>query len=167
VIQVDEGSTVDLTAAPDASVLTGNGLTGPPPGNTPRIGWASGGFDTARITLGSSTQPTTRLTARSAGMAWVQASFLVGSAQSPYTFKVVLRPELDNPATVITKDQFDLIMNILNVLHPVGVEVNTAGIRSHVIEVQGDLAQANPDYTYPKFRIRGVPPPQVKATDHG
>jgi hypothetical protein len=68
---------------------------------------------------------------------------------------------------VITKDQHDLIMNILNVLHPVGVEVNTAAIRAHVVELQGNLSQANPDYTYPKFRVRGPLPRQARGPANG
>jgi hypothetical protein len=98
----------------------------------------------------------------------VQASYSVGDSPAPYTFQVRLRADLDNPATVITKDQHDLIMNALNALHPIGVEVNTALIRAHVVEVQGDqLLQANPEYTYPKFRVRGVLPPQVRKAGRG
>ena len=100
-------------------------------------------------------------------MAWVQASYLIGDKPTPYTFQVRLRPDLDTPDTVITKDQFDLIMNVLNVLHPVGVEVNTAAIRAHVVELQGKLANTNPDFTFPKFRVRGPLPRQVKGPTDG
>lgn len=97
----------------------------------------------------------------------MQASYLIGGQAVPYTFQVRLRPELDTATTVITKDQHDLIMNILNVLHPVGVEVNTAAIRAHVVELQGDLSQANPDYTYPRFRVRGPLPPRARRPADG
>jgi hypothetical protein len=162
VITLDEGSTVDLTVTPLPASLTG-------PRVTPAVlGWASGTFDEAAIALGSTTKPATTLTATAAGMAWVQASYSVGDSPAPYTFQVRLRADLDNPATVITKDQHDLIMNALNALHPIGVEVNTALIRPHVVEVQGDqLLQANPEYTYPKFRVRGVLPPQVRKAGRG
>jgi hypothetical protein len=162
VITVDEGSTVDLTVSPAPTLLTG-------PRVTPAVlGWASGTFDDSAIALGSTTKPATTLTATAAGMAWVQTSYSVGDSPTPYTFQVRLRPDLDNPATVITKDQHDLIMNALNALHPIGVEVNTALIRAHVVEVQGDqLLQANPEYTYPKFRVRGVLPPQVRKAGRG
>jgi len=167
VIELDEGTTLELTATPSPGDVAAAGLAGQAPGEGPRLGWASGTFDTARITIGSSTRPTVRLRADAAGMAWVQASYLVGDRPVPYTFQVRLRPELDTDATVITKDQHDLIMNILNVLHPVGVEVNTAAIRTHVVELQGGLREANPDYTYPKFRVRGPLPRQVRGPIRG
>ncbi|MFD4507784.1 LamG-like jellyroll fold domain-containing protein [Streptomyces sp. NPDC058457] len=167
VIELDEGTTMDLTATPTAETLAAAGLTGQVPDEGPRLSWASGTYDTAAITVGSSTRQTVTLRADAAGMAWVQASYLIGAEPVPYTFQVRLRPELDTPATVITKDQHDLIMNVLNVLHPVGVEVNTAAVRAHVIEVQGDLAQANPDYTYPKFRVRSTLPRQVRRPADG
>lgn len=163
IIEVDEGSSLEVTAAPAPAVLLAAGLTGPPPANEPRLAWASGTFDEATIALGSSTQQVNRLNAGDAGVAWIQASYLLGPALPPFTFQVRLRPELDTPATVISKDQFDLIMNILNALHPVGVEVFTSAIREHVIEVRGDLLQANPDYTYPKFRVRGALPRSLRG----
>ncbi|HET8643495.1 MAG TPA: LamG-like jellyroll fold domain-containing protein, partial [Pseudonocardiaceae bacterium] len=126
IIEVDEGTGLEVTASPEPSVLIAAGLTGPPPSNEPRLAWASDTFDEAGIALGSSTQQVNRLIAGAAGMAWIQASYLLGPALPPFTFQVRLRPELDTPETVISKDQFDLIMNILNALHPVGVEVFTS-----------------------------------------
>ncbi|WP_043686912.1 LamG-like jellyroll fold domain-containing protein [Streptomyces xylophagus] len=167
VIELDEGATMDLTANPSPAALAAAGLIGQFPGEGPRLGWASGTFDTAAITVASSTQQTVTLRADAAGMAWVQASYLIDGRAVPYTFQVRLRPELDTPTTVITKDQHDLIMNILNVLHPVGVEVNTAAIRAHVVELQGDLSHANPDYTYPRFRARGPLPPRARRPADG
>jgi hypothetical protein len=167
VIELDEGATMNLTATPSPAVLAAAGLIGQFPDEGPRLGWASGTYDGAAITVASSTQQTVTLRADAAGMAWVQASYLVGGQAVPYTFQVRLRPEVDIPTTVITKDQHDLIMNILNVLHPVGVEVNTAAIRAHVVELQGDLSQANPDYTYPRFRVRGPLPPRARRPADG
>ncbi|QKV80426.1 LamG domain-containing protein [Amycolatopsis sp. Hca4] len=167
VIELEEGDTVDLTAKPTTAALHDAGVTGQVPGAGPRLGWASGTFDNAAITLTSTTQPTSTLHAGSAGTAWVQAGYLVGGEPTPYTFRVRPRADLDTPATVITKDRFDLIMNILNVLHPVGVEVDTAAIRAHVVELQGDLSQVNPDFTYPKFRVRGPLPRQARGPADG
>nr|WSY50636.1 hypothetical protein OG999_11270 [Streptomyces sp. NBC_00886] len=167
VIELDEGATMDLTATPPPATLAAAGLIGQFPDEGPRLGWASGTYDAAAITVASSTRQTVTLHADAAGMAWVQASYLIGGQAVPYTFQVRLRPEADTPATVITKDQHDLIMNILNVLHPVGVEVNTAAIRAHVVELQGDLSQANPDYTYPRFRVRGPLPPRARRPADG
>ena len=33
-------------------------------------------------------------------------------------------------------------------------------LRPHVIELQGSILDINPDYTYPKFRVRGPAPRQ-------
>ncbi|WP_427924406.1 LamG-like jellyroll fold domain-containing protein [Streptomyces sp. cg40] len=168
VIELDEGTTMDLTATPSPAALAAAGLIGQFPGEGPRLGWASGTYDDdAAITVASSTQQTVTLRADAAGTAWVQASYPIGGQPVPYTFQVRLRPEADTPTTVVTKDQHDLIMNILNVLHPVGVEVNTAAVRAHVVELQGDLSQANPDYTYPRFRARGPLPPRARRPADG
>lgn len=167
VIELTEGSTVDFTVTPVPSALTAAGLPGPLPGLDPRLGWSSGTFDQSGVTLGSNTQPAARVTADSAGAAWVQVSYQIGTSPTPYTFQVRLRPPLDSPATVLTKDQHDLIMNVLNVLHPVGIEVGTSAIREHVVELKGDLLQVNPDYTYPKFRVRGALPRQVRRPAGG
>jgi hypothetical protein len=56
---------------------------------------------------------------------------------------------------------------VLHALHPVGVEVNTQLIRDHTVEVRGDLAQINPDFTFPKFRVRSVLPPLRRANTRG
>ena len=168
IIEVDEGAEVELTVAPTVRETADAGVPGPLPGAGPELTWARGTYDTAGITLGSGTSTTRRLAAGAAGMAWVQASYLIGGAAAPYTFQVRLRPEADTDATVITKDQHDLIMNVLNTLHPVGVEAATAAVRAHVVELRGDAQQAaNPDYTYPKFRVRGRLPRQVKGPFRG
>jgi hypothetical protein len=160
VIELDEGATVALSVTPDL-------ITGQPSSAQIRLDWATRAFDTAQATLGSITQPAITLRGDSAGVSWVQAAYLLGDLPAPYTFRVGLRPELDHVDTVITKDQYDLILNILNVLHPVGIEVGTQLIRDHTVEVRGDLNAANPDFTYPKFRVRSVLPPLRRATRNG
>jgi hypothetical protein len=71
----------------------------------------------------------------------------------PYTFEVRLKTALDVPATIIPKMQYDLLMNILNYFHPIGVEVITQDVRQHVVEVRENLLSSFPGYTYPDFRI--------------
>ncbi|MFN2496350.1 MAG: LamG-like jellyroll fold domain-containing protein [Pseudonocardiaceae bacterium] len=161
ILELDEGATVGLSVQP-ALVSAGQSGAG-----QVRLGWATGAFDTAHATLGNPTQPSTTLRGDSAGLAWVQASYLLGDLPAPYTFRVGLRSELDNPATVISKDQYDLILNILNALHPVGIEVNTQIIREHTVEVRGNLAETNPDFTFPKFRVRSALPPQRRDHTRG
>lgn len=162
VLEVDEGATLNLSVAP---VLAS---TDPPATGEVRLGWASSavgadGDGPAHTTLGNPTAPATTLQGDAAGLAWVQATYLLGDLPAPFTFRVGLRPELDNPNTVLSKDQYDLILNILNALHPIGVEVNTQIIRDHTVEVRGDLAAANPAFTFPKFRVRSPLPPRRTA----
>ncbi|MFB4296708.1 LamG-like jellyroll fold domain-containing protein [Actinomadura sp. NTSP31] len=160
VMELDEGATLGLTIEPALTgAATGAGQV--------RLGWARGAFDTARVTLGNPRQPSTTLRGDAAGLAWVQADYLLGDLPAPYTFRVGLRPELDDPGTVISKDQYDLILNILNALHPVGIEVSTQIIRDHTVEVRGDLAAVNPDFTFPKFRVRSATPPTRRGNSRG
>ena len=90
-----------------------------------------------------------------AGPALLRAIYALDDNAAPYTFEVRLKPALEAANAVIRKDQFDLIMNILNALHPVGVEVITGALRAHVVEVRDQPFNAFPDYTYPAFRARG------------
>ncbi|MGW7528520.1 LamG-like jellyroll fold domain-containing protein [Streptomyces sp. NPDC054783] len=150
---VAEGDSVDLQVVPPPAAVGANA----------RLDWASGALADGRTAWNTTTQPSPRLTGVRAGTVWVQAAYLLGGGLAPYTFEVRLRPEL--PAdTVMSKDQYDLIMNILNVLHPIGVEVSTRAVREHVIEVRGETLAANPDYTFPKFRVRTGAPRRAKET---
>jgi Concanavalin A-like lectin/glucanases superfamily len=72
---------------------------------------------------------------------------------APYTFEIRLKPALDIPATIIPKAQYDLIMNVLDSFHPIGVEVRTDNIRKHVPEIEQDPAKAFPAYSFPNFRF--------------
>jgi hypothetical protein len=45
------------------------------------------------------------------------------------------------------------VMNVLNALHPMGVEVVTAALRARVVEVRSDPLGSDPSYTYPQFRL--------------
>jgi hypothetical protein len=100
------------------------------------------------------TRPGTTFTPVSPGLVKVALLYVESDANrvAPYTFDVKLKPALDVPATIIAKPQYDLIMNILNYFHPIGVEVTTRKIREHVVEVRDNLLNAFPGYTYPDFR---------------
>ncbi|MET7782420.1 LamG domain-containing protein [Streptomyces mirabilis] len=150
---VAEGESVDLRVVPPPAAV----------GADTRLDWASGAPADGLTSWSTTTQPAPRLTGVRAGAVWVQAAYLLGDGPAPYTFEVRLRPEL--PAdTVISKDQYDLIMNILNALHPIGVEVSTLAIRERVIEIRGEALAANPDHTFPKFRVRSGSPRRTKET---
>lgn len=72
---------------------------------------------------------------------------------APYTFEIRLKPALDVPGTFIPKDQYDIIMNVLDAFHPIGVEVRTDQIRKHVREIEQDPTKAFPAYSFPNFRF--------------
>ncbi|MFG1997559.1 LamG-like jellyroll fold domain-containing protein [Spirillospora sp. NPDC048911] len=167
VMELDEGATLPISVLP---VLSDQEPPVPPSVGKVRLGWASSAFDSAsggRATLGNPQQQNTTLRGESAGLVWVQASYLLGDLPAPHTFRVGLRQELNNPGTVISKDQYDLILNILHALHPAGIEVDTQVIRDHTVEVRGNLAEVNPVFTFPKFRVRSVLPPQRRSTPRG
>jgi hypothetical protein len=121
--------------------------------------------------LSSTTAPQVILSADRAGPALVRAVYVLRNNTEPYTFEIRLKPALEaltGPQFVtIRKEQYDLIMNILNAFHPIGVEVMTLPIRERVIEVRDQLLSTFPDYTYPKYRVRGPAPRQPKGENGG
>jgi hypothetical protein len=115
------------------------------------------------VRLSNATRQQVSLACRAAGPARVQAVYEWPDRTPPYLFAVGLAQqlrELEQGGTpvVIRKDQYDLIMNVLNELHPVGVEVDTRVIREHVVEIRESLLEVFPGYTYPDFRARGPRP---------
>jgi hypothetical protein len=82
---------------------------------------------------------------------WVQAAFREAGATGPYAMRVRFSSAVPAGAT-ITRDQYDLIMNVVHALHPLGVEVLTREIRPAVVELSG-RPTLDPEYTYPKFRL--------------
>ncbi|HKO43857.1 MAG TPA: LamG domain-containing protein [Pyrinomonadaceae bacterium] len=112
-----------------------------------QLGNGNGSFD---LVL----RPKVKFTPRSPGLLALNVTFLEPDPQAtfPYTFEIRLKNSLNVPGTVIPKHQYDLLMNLLSYFHPIGVEVVTRNIREHVVEVQGNLLNAFPGYTYPDFR---------------
>jgi hypothetical protein len=99
-------------------------------------------------------RPQIQFTPKACGYLALHATYLEQDTKSvlPYTFEIRLNSVLDKPQTLIPKDKYDLLMNILNYFHPIGVEVVTRNIREHVVEVKDNLLNAFPGYTYPDFR---------------
>ena len=100
-------------------------------------------------------QPATRFTPTQAGrlvLVLIQVADDPARA-APYTFEVALKPALDVPATLIPKPQYDIVMNVLDAFHPIGVEVRTDRLRAHVREVEQDPTKAFPAYSFPGFRF--------------
>lgn len=118
------------------------------------LNWSLEEVGHGRGTLFPVLLPASTLTPQRPGLLALNAYFLetAAGATAPYSFEVRLRPELDVPETLIPKERYDLVMNILSHFHPLGVEVLTRNLREHVVEVRDDLLNAFPGYTYPEFR---------------
>lgn len=120
--------------------------------------WVSQTGGAATVRLSSTTVPPIDLSAIQAGNLLVRAVYELRDNPEPYTFEIRLKPALEvlTGAQYITirKEQYDIIMNILNAFHPIGIEVITRAIRERVIEVRDQLLNAFPAYTYPNFRVR-------------
>jgi hypothetical protein len=121
-----------------------------------QLGWSTVPFSSGQVTLSSLVTPAVQITATTPGTALVRALYERGGHLQPYQFEVRLNQNLDPQASVtITKDQYDLVMNVLNWFHPIGVEVRTARLRAHVVELSALNADLFPEYTYPVYRRTG------------
>ena len=128
-----------------------------------QLTWSLQTSAAAAARLNSTTTPSVQLTADAAGPVGVHALWQWPDRTPPYTFEVRLSPALEareqgGATVIIRKDQYDLVMNVLNELHPVGVEVSTQIIREHVVELGESLLGVFPGYTFPDFRARGPQP---------
>ena len=128
-----------------------------------RLVWSLRPGGSAQAQLSSTTTPTVGVTAGAAGPVLARAVYQWPDHSPPSTVRVDLNAQLraleqGGTRVVIRKDQYDLIMNVLNELHPVGVEVDTRAVREHVLELRDSLLDLFPPYTYPDFRAR-VPRP--------
>jgi DNA-binding beta-propeller fold protein YncE len=154
---------VTVVDASDADVVAG-WTVGTGLGET--LTWTIAPAVATEATLSSTTASEVELTAERAGPIGVRAVYVAQSlpppaprTTAPYTFEVRLKDQLqDDPKVVIRKEQYALVMNVLNAFHPVGVEVITQAVREKVIEVREGLMEVFPAYTFPEFRVRGPNP---------
>lgn len=158
-----EGEKIEIVRSSDLAPLQDELTAGTPLNIQARFSAlpANGNFNWSTEEAGSGNgsfdfvlRPQVKFTPGKLGLVALNVTFLEQNLQStfPYTFEIRLKPTLDVPATVIPKHQYDLLMNVLNYFHPLGVEVVTRNIREHVVELQGNLLNAFPGYTYPDFR---------------
>lgn len=120
--------------------------------------WALDLGPRTRATLNNPMKAGVTLSGDAAGPALLRVVYVLPGKVPPYTVNVRLNDALLSDQTqtpIISKEQYDLIMNILNVFHPLGVDVTTDAIRKYVLEVQGLNVNVIPDYTYPTFRLLG------------
>ncbi len=120
--------------------------------------WSAQGGADAKVRLSSRTPHIVRLFAERAGPVLLIARY-TDPGNPPYTVQIRLHPQLEaleraGAPVVIRKDQYDLVMNVLSELHPLGVEIDTRVIREHVLELRAGLLEAFPAYTYPTYRGR-------------
>ncbi|WP_433634303.1 LamG-like jellyroll fold domain-containing protein [Nocardia sp. CA-120079] len=123
------------------------------------LSWSVRPFDQAAAHLDGSTGGLAKLTADGAGTVQVRVrAKAIGNP--PYTVQIGLDQSLlDGESTgtpvVIRRDQYERIMNVINELHPIGVEFETRVIREHVLELKAGQLEIFPAYTYPTYRLRG------------
>lgn len=125
------------------------------------LAWSTVPFSRGGVELSSLVRPQIAVSGIAAGATLIRAIYFQGSGLRPYQFAVRLNPALEaQPGVVIRKDQYDLVMNVLNWFCPIGVEVSTVRLREHVVEL-GDLLAGDlfPGYTYPVYHTLGLPPP--------
>ncbi|WP_030760489.1 LamG-like jellyroll fold domain-containing protein [Streptomyces griseus] len=87
------------------------------------------------------------------GRVRVLAAHLPTEGPRPYQCEVRLKPALDaDPGAALTKEQYDLILNVLNWFHPLGVECRTDRLRV--------LARLDPEeterprlHTFPTYHV--------------
>jgi hypothetical protein len=167
------GAAVTAVVRPDTWITLGDAATGAPipamvvlgtplklaavpaalpPGaynwSTHAIGAGAGSFDTVL-------RPSAQFTPSKTGLLMLVLTYVARDAAraAPYTFEVRLKPSLDVPGTIVPKAQYDIVMNLLDAFHPIGVEVRTDRIRPHVREIEHDPTKAFPAYSFPNFRV--------------
>jgi hypothetical protein len=145
---VETGDVIRFDTPLNIAVVPGTLLPGTYNWSTRAISAGAGSFDTL-------VRPSAHFTSTKPGLLVLALTYVQAdsSRAAPYNFEIRLKPALDVPSTFIPKDQYDIIMNVLDAFHPVGVEVRTDNIRKHVREIEQDPAKAFPAYSFPNFRF--------------
>ncbi|MFE9859068.1 LamG-like jellyroll fold domain-containing protein [Streptomyces sp. NPDC005780] len=86
------------------------------------------------------------------GLALIRKTYLRPGGLRPYQCEIRLKPTLESGAGAITKEQYDLILNILNWFHPVGVECRTDRLR-FLAGLTAGGADLFPVYTLPTYHV--------------
>jgi DNA-binding beta-propeller fold protein YncE len=136
-------------------------------GHGERLTWTVRSAATASGRLSSSTATQVNLLAQQAGPLLVEAFYAWPDHAPAYTAVIRLNPALEaleqgGTPVVIRKDQYNLVMNVLNELHPIGVEIDTRIVREHVVELRAGLIDVFPRFTFPDFRAGRRQPPPVQ-----
>ncbi|MFJ4647308.1 LamG-like jellyroll fold domain-containing protein [Streptomyces bobili] len=123
------------------------------PGGGQELSWSVTTSGHGRVTSASLDSPVNRIEGSAPGVVLVRAEYLPSGGLWPYQCEVRLNRELDGTEVKISKDCYDLVLNILNWFHPIGVEFRTERLRRHVLELSDDSVDANllPAYTFPNY----------------
>ncbi|MFC9386764.1 LamG-like jellyroll fold domain-containing protein [Streptomyces venezuelae] len=97
--------------------------------------------------------PVSAVLGRTPGRVMLRAAYLPGEGLRPYQCEIRLKPELEsNPDAAITKEQYDLILNVLNWFHPLGVECRTDHLRA-LADLDPEGAEGPRLYTFPTYHV--------------
>ncbi|MGF1430784.1 LamG-like jellyroll fold domain-containing protein [Kitasatospora sp. LaBMicrA B282] len=132
------------------------------------LAWSASPAGPGRAEPASAGAPVTGLTGLAPGPVRLRADYLRGSGLLPYQCEVRLSPDLDaRPDVVISKEQYDLVLNILNWFHPIGVEFRTERIRTHVRELSAGAPGTDllPAYTFPTYHTSAPLPSRFTRPD--
>ncbi|MFJ5776208.1 LamG-like jellyroll fold domain-containing protein [Streptomyces sp. NPDC093094] len=123
------------------------------PGGEQELAWWTASEGPGLVELPSTHRPLVRVEGLAPGLVPVRAGYFDVNRLRPHQCEVRLNPGLEAlPDLRISKDRYDLLLNILNWFHPVGVEMRTRNLRRHVPELSGADADSMPAYTFPTYR---------------
>ncbi|MEU5915456.1 LamG-like jellyroll fold domain-containing protein [Streptomyces sp. NPDC047141] len=114
--------------------------------------WSSTPDDHGAVSFSTASGPVTTVTGVTPGRALVRATSLRGGGPRPYQCEVRLKRRLKETAGGITKEQYDLILNILNRFHPIGIECRTDRLRV-LAGLRADEPDLFPVYTFPTYHL--------------
>ncbi|MFF8605517.1 LamG-like jellyroll fold domain-containing protein [Streptomyces sp. NPDC015346] len=87
------------------------------------------------------------------GRVLIRATYLPDEGLLPYQCEVGLKRELDvQPGVSVTKEQYDLILNVLNWFHPLGVECRTDRLRT-LAGLDDEDAERPRLHTFPTYHV--------------
>ncbi|AOP48602.1 LamG-like jellyroll fold domain-containing protein [Streptomyces lydicus] len=135
------------------------------PGGDQELTWSVDASGHGRVAAASLTDPVNRVEGVAPGTVPVRAGYLPSGGLPPYRCEVRLTEELDGTGAEIGKERYDLVLNILNWFHPLGVEFRTEGLRAHVRELSGSAADLLPAYTFPTYHTADRRPARFRRSD--
>ncbi|MFI0150472.1 LamG-like jellyroll fold domain-containing protein [Streptomyces lydicus] len=135
------------------------------PGGDQELTWSVDPSGHGRVAAASLVNPVNRVEGRAPGTVPVRAGYLASGGLTPYQCEVRLNRELDDAGAEIGKERYDLVLNILNWFHPLGVEFRTEGLRAHVRELSGPAADLLPAYTFPTYHTADQRPARFRRSD--